>query len=58
MAYKSKNIIAAVKYFISKVDRTFLEVHVKNLVKVTKTGEVIGRKRPLTLRKSSFKFCH
>ena len=31
-------------------------MHAKNLVKVTRTGEVKGRKRPPTLRKLSFKF--
>ena len=40
------------------VDQTFPNVHAKNLVKVTRTGEVMGRKRPATLMKLSFKFHH
>ena len=39
-------------------DQTLLNVHAKNLVKVTGTGEVKGRKGPSTLRKLSFKFRH
>ena len=38
------------------MDQTFLKVRVKNLVKVTKIREVMGRKIPPTLRKPSFKF--
>ena len=38
------------KLFSAEVDQTFLKVYTKNLVKVTKTGEVKGRKRPPTLR--------
>ena len=44
------------KLFSVEVDQTFLKVHAKNLVKVTGTWEVKGRKRPPTLRKLSFKF--
>ena len=44
------------KLFSAEVDQTFLKVRVKNLVKVTGTGEVKGRKRPPTLRNLSFKF--
>ena len=33
-------------------------MHAKNLVKVTGTGKVKGRKRTPTLRKLSFKFRH
>ena len=40
------------------LDQTLLKVHAKNLVKVTGTGEVKGRKRPSTLRELSFKFRH
>ena len=46
------------KLFSGEVDQTFLKVHAKNLVKVTGTGEVKGRKRPPTLRKLSLKFRH
>ena len=46
------------KLFSVEVDQTFLKVHAKNLVKVTGTGEVKGRKRPPTLRKLFFKFRH
>ena len=41
------------KLFNAEVDQTFLKVHAKNLVKVTRTREVMGRKRPPTLRKLS-----
>ena len=41
MGYNSKNIRAVVK--------TFLKVNAKNLVKVTRTGELMDRKRPPTL---------
>ena len=44
--------------FSAEVDPTFVKEHVKNLVQVTKTGEFMGRKRPPTLRKLSFKFHH
>ena len=37
--YNSKNVIAAVKNFSVEVDRTLLNVHSKNLVKITKVGE-------------------
>ena len=46
------------KLFSAEVDQTFLEVHAKNLVKVTGTGEVKDRKGPSTLRKLSFRFRH
>ena len=50
------------KLFSAEVDKTFLKVHAKNFVKVTRTGEVKGRERPPTLtptlRKLSFKFRH
>ena len=46
------------KLFNAEVDQTFLKVHAKNLVKVTRTREVMGRKRPPTLRKLSLKFHH
>ena len=52
----SKNVKVAAKLFSAEVDQTFLKVHAKNLVKVTGTGGVKGRKRPPTLRKLSFKF--
>ena len=55
MGYKSKNIRAAVKIFGVQVNQTFLKVHARNLVKVTRTGEVMGRKRSLILRNLSFK---
>ena len=38
-----------------QVDRTFLKVHTTNLVKVTRIGEVLCRKRSPTLRKLYFK---
>ena len=47
------------KNFLSvELDQTFLKVNAKNLTKVTRIGEVMGRKRPPTLRKVSFKFRH
>ena len=46
------------KRFSAEVDQIFLKVHVKNLVKVTRTGEVKGGKRPPALRKLPFKFRH
>ena len=55
MDYKSKKIRAAVKIFSVQVNRTFLKVHAKYLVKVTRIGEVVGTKRSPTLRKLSFK---
>ena len=58
MGYKSKNIIAAVNFFSVEVDLTFFKGHAKNLVKVTRIGEVMDRKIPSTLRKLSFKFRH
>ena len=56
MGYKSKNITAVVNIFGVEADRTFLKVYDKDLVKVTRFGEVIYRKRRPTLRKLSFKF--
>ena len=56
MGYKSKNITAVVKIFSVEADRTFLKMYDKDLVKVTRIGEVINRKRPPTLRKLFFKF--
>ena len=44
--------------FSVEVDQNFLKVHAKDLVKVTGSGEVKGRKRPPTLRKLSLKFRH
>ena len=58
MGYKSKKIKAAVKFFSEEVDQNFLKVYAKNLVKVTRIGEVMGSKRPPTLRKLSFMFGH
>ena len=46
------------KPFSAKIDETFLKVHAKNLVKVTRTEEVMGRKRTPILRKFSLKFRH
>ena len=54
MGYNSDNY----EFFDAKVDRTFLKVRVKSLVKVTRIVEVIGRKRPPTLRKLNFKLGH
>ena len=36
------------KPFSTKIDQTFLKVHTKNLVKVTRTEDVMSRKRPRT----------
>ena len=59
MGYDSKNIGAVVKsFYCREVDQTLLKVHAKNLVKVTRTGELMRRKRPPTLKKLSFKFLH
>ena len=38
------------KLFSAEVDQTFLKVNAKNIVKIAKTGEFKGRKRPPTLR--------
>ena len=46
------------KRFTVKVDKTFLKMPAKNLMKVTKTEDVKDRKRPPTLRKLSFKLHH
>ena len=58
MGCNSKNIRAVVQRFSAEVDQIFLKVYAKNLVKVIRTGEVKGRKRPPTLVKLSFKFRH
>ena len=39
-------------------NQTFLKVRAKFLVKITRNAEVMGRKRPPTLRELSFKFRH
>ena len=45
------------KLFSAEVDQTFLKEYAKNLVQITGTGEVMGRKRsPALRRKLSFKF--
>ena len=46
------------KFFSVEVVQTFLKVRAENLVKVTRIGKVMGRKRPPTLRELSFKFRH
>ena len=46
MGYNSKNIKVVVKIFTVEVDRTFLKVHAKYLVKITRIGDVMGRMRP------------
>ena len=51
MDYNSKNIRVAVKLFCAEIDQLFLNVYTKNLVKVTRTGDAMGRNRPPTLRK-------
>ena len=56
MGYNSKNIRAVVKNFIVEVDGTFLKMCAKNLVKVTRIGEVMSRKGPPTLRNLYFHF--
>ena len=56
MDCNSKNIRAVGIFFSLEVDETSLKVRVKNLVKVAKIREVMGRKRPPTLREPSFKF--
>ena len=51
MGYNSKNVRAVAKMFSVEVDQTFLKVrNSKNLVKVTRIGEVMGRKRPPALK--------
>ena len=47
-----------IKNFNLKVDQSFLKICTKSLVKVTIVGEVMGRKRPTTLRNISFLFHH
>ena len=54
MDYNSKNIRAVGTFFSVEVDETFLKVCGKNLVKVTKIPEVMGRKRPPTFFKGAF----
>ena len=56
MDYNSKNIRAVGIFLCVEVDETFLKVRGKNLVKVTKIREVMGGKRPPTLKESSFEF--
>ena len=38
--------------------QNFLKVRAKNLVKITRIGKVMGRKRPPTVRELSSKFRH
>ena len=54
--YKFKN--TTLKFFSVEVNRTFFKVHAKNLVKVTKVGEVMSRKKLHTFRIIAFKFYH
>ena len=58
MGYNSKNIIAAVKILSVEVDRAFLKMRAKNLEKVTRIGEVLGRRRQATLRNRFFQLRH
>ena len=44
--------------FSIQVDRTFLKVFAKNLVKVARIGEVVSRRGPAILGKLSFKCQH
>ena len=44
------------KFFSVEVDRTFLKMCAKNLVKVTRIAEVMSRNGPPTLRNLSFQF--
>ena len=55
MGYNFKNIrvVALVRV---EVNQKFLKVRSENLVKVTRIGKVMGRKRRPTLRELSFKF--
>ena len=43
-------------FFRVEVDQTFLKVHAKDLVKVSRNAKVMGRNRPPALRQLSFKF--
>ena len=56
MGYNLKKLERWQKLFTVEVDQTFLKVRAKNLVKVTRIGKVMGKKRPPTLRELSFKF--
>ena len=56
MGYNSKNIKAVTKVFYVEAAQTFLKVFAKNLVKVTRIGEVMGIKKPHTLWELYFKF--
>ena len=58
MGYNPKELEWWQKFFTVEVDQTFLKVRAKNLVKVTRIGKVMGKKRPSTLRELSFKFRH
>ena len=58
MGYNSKSIIAAVKILSVEVDRAFLKMRAKNLEKVTRIDEVLGRRRQATLRNLSFQLRH
>ena len=53
--FKNIRVVALVRV---EVIQTFLKVRSENLVKVTRIGKVMGRKRRPTLRELSFKFHH
>ena len=56
MGYDSKNNKSCgKKFFAVEVDQTFRKVCAKHFVKVTRIGNVMGRKRPFTLEELSFK---
>ena len=46
MGYNSKKLELWQKFFSLKVDQTFMKVRTKDLVKVTRIGKVMGKKKP------------
>ena len=58
MGYNSKSIGAVQNNFSVEVDQVFLKARVKNLAKGTRIGDVMGKKRPHTLRELFFSFRH
>ena len=49
MGYNSKKYKLWQKFFTVEVDQTFLKVSAKNLVKVTRIGKIMDKKKPPTL---------
>ena len=58
MPYFQKSKNCGENVFSVEVEQIVLKVRTKYLVKVSRIGGVMGRKRPPNLRESSFKFRH